>query len=69
MSKAAVRSAKPSALSRKYITRALPVGAVINCADNSGARTLKIVQVYGWKGRWSRLPSAAVGDLNQRAVI
>ena len=46
MSKAAVRSAKPSALSRKYITRALPVGAVINCADNSGARTLKIVQVF-----------------------
>ena len=62
MSKAATRSAKPSALSRKYITRALPVGAVINCADNSGARTLKIVQVHGWKGRWSRLPAAAIGD-------
>ena len=59
MSKASVRSAKPSALSRKYITRALPVGAVINCADNSGARTLKIIQVHGC---WSRLPAAAIGD-------
>ncbi len=62
MSKAGTRSAKPSALTRKYITRALPVGAVIHCADNSGARTLKIVQVQGWKGRWSRLPAAAIGD-------
>ena len=48
--------------SKRYITRALPIGAVITCADNSGARTLKIVQVQGWKGRWSRLTVASLGD-------
>ena len=54
--------AKIQIASRRYITRALPVGATIVCADNSGARTLKIVMVQGWKGRLSRLPAATVGD-------
>ena len=54
--------AKIQVASRRYITRALPVGATIVCADNSGARTLKIVMVQGWKGRLSRLPAATVGD-------
>ena len=54
--------AKVQVASRRYITRALPVGAVITCADNSGARTLKIVMVTGWKGRLSRLPAATLGD-------
>ena len=54
--------AKIQVSSRRYITRALPVGAIIVCADNSGARTLKIIMVQGWKGRLSRLPAATVGD-------
>lgn len=54
--------AKIQIASRRYITRALPVGAVIVCADNSGARTLKIVMVKGWKGRLNRLPAATIGD-------
>ena len=37
--------AKIQVASRRYITRALPVGATIVCADNSGARTLKIIMV------------------------
>ncbi len=45
-----------------YITRAIPVGAVVNCADNTGAKTLKVIMVKGWKGRLSRLPAASVGD-------
>ncbi len=47
---------------RPYITRVLPVGAQINCADNTGAKILEIVMVQKIKIRVSRLPAAAVGD-------
>jgi len=47
---------------KPYITRAIPVNAVINCADNTGAKTLKVVQVLQYKGRLRRLPAASVGD-------
>merc|ERR1711902_133707 len=42
---------------------ALPVGAVINCADNSGAKNLYVIAVSGIKGRLNRLPSATAGDM------
>jgi large subunit ribosomal protein L23e len=42
---------------------ALPVAATVNCADNTGAKSLMIISVYGIKGRLNRLPSATVGDL------
>ncbi|KAJ2005770.1 60S ribosomal protein L23A [Coemansia thaxteri] len=45
------------------MTLGLPVGAVINCADNSGAKNLNIIAVFGIKGRLSRLPAAGVGDM------
>lgn len=47
---------------RPYITRALPVTASLVCADNTGAKILKIAMVNRYKGRHSRMPSAAVGD-------
>lgn len=53
---------------RPHITRGLPVGAIINCADNSGAIKLRIVQVLGYKGRLGRYPSACVGDLTKVSV-
>merc|ERR1712200_76472 len=42
---------------------ALPVGAVINCADNSGAKNLYVIAVSGIKGRLNRLPSATAEDM------
>mmetsp|Transcript_11320 Transcript_11320/g.22870 ORF Transcript_11320/g.22870 Transcript_11320/m.22870 type:complete len:141 (-) Transcript_11320:417-839(-) len=42
---------------------ALPVQAVMNCADNTGAKNLFIISVFGTKSRLNRLPSAAVGDM------
>merc|ERR1719204_1912314 len=42
---------------------ALPVGAVMNCADNSGAKNLYVIAVSGIKGRLNRLPSATAGDM------
>ncbi|HEY6884683.1 MAG TPA: 50S ribosomal protein L14 [Nitrososphaeraceae archaeon] len=47
---------------RPYVTRALPITAELICADNTGAKILRIAQVTRYKGRHSRLPSAAVGD-------
>ena len=47
---------------RPYVTRVLPVGAQIVCADNTGAKILEIINVHKYKTRVSRLPSAAVGD-------
>ena len=45
------------------ISRGLPTGSVVKCADNSGAREVRIIQVIGYKGRLRRLPTASVGDL------
>ena len=42
---------------------ALPVGAVINCADNSGAKNLYLISTVGWGARLNRLPAAAAGDM------
>jgi len=44
-------------------SRGLPVGAYIKCADNTGAKELKIIQVVGYKGRLRRIPAAGVGDM------
>ncbi len=47
---------------RPYVTRALPLGAQVVCADNTGAKILEIVMVQKTKTRVARYPSAAVGD-------
>ncbi|OAE34120.1 hypothetical protein AXG93_2891s1450 [Marchantia polymorpha subsp. ruderalis] len=46
----------------------LPVGAVVNCADNTGAKNLYVISVKGVKGRLNRLPAAAVGDMVMATV-
>ncbi|KAG8951094.1 hypothetical protein FRC04_006753 [Tulasnella sp. 424] len=45
------------------ISLGLPVGAVLNCADNSGAKSLFIIHPFGVGARLNRLPSASVGDM------
>ncbi|KAI5970025.1 RPL23A [Candida margitis] len=47
---------------------ALPVGAVMNCADNSGARNLYILAVKGTGARLNRLPAASAGDMVMATV-
>ena len=47
---------------KTYITRSIPVSAVITCADNTGAKTLRVVQVTRAKTRLKRVPAASVGD-------
>jgi large subunit ribosomal protein L14 len=44
------------------LSRGLQPPAMLRCADNTGARMLRLVQVMGYKGRLRRYPSATVGD-------
>jgi len=46
----------------------LPVGAILNCADNTGAKNLYVISVVGWGARLNRLPSAACGDMVMATV-
>merc|ERR1711941_260357 len=50
------------------ISLGLPVGAVINCADNTGAKNLYIISVKRIHGRLNRLPAAASGDMVMATV-
>jgi large subunit ribosomal protein L14 len=47
---------------RADITQGLEKGSLITCADNTGARELKIVSVTGYQGTLNRHPKAGVGD-------
>lgn len=50
-------------LPRRRTSGGLTIGSMINCADNTGAKRLKIIQMVGYKGRKRRLPTVGVGDL------
>jgi large subunit ribosomal protein L14 len=41
----------------------MPTGSMLRCADNTGARELRLIQVMGGKGRLRRVLAAAVGDM------
>ena len=45
------------------ISCGLPVAAIMNCADNTGAKNLYIMAVAATGARQNRLPTASVGDL------
>lgn len=44
------------------ITRGVAKGSTLTCADNTGARELKLVSVHGYSGRRNRHPQAGIGD-------
>ncbi|KAG0321877.1 60S ribosomal protein L23 [Linnemannia gamsii] len=50
------------------MTLGLPVGAVMNCADNSGAKNLYVISVKGIHGRLNKLPAGGVGDMVMATV-
>ena len=45
------------------VTRALNVGSRITCADNTGAKIVEIISVFGYKGVKRRQPAAGVADM------
>jgi large subunit ribosomal protein L14 len=44
------------------ITKCLKVGSNLKCADNSGAKVLRIIAVKGFKGKRRTKPSAGVAN-------
>ncbi|ERH12012.1 MAG: 50S ribosomal protein L14P [halophilic archaeon J07HB67] len=44
------------------VTQGLEKGSLITCADNTGARELKVISVSGYGGTKNRHPKAGVGD-------
>ncbi|GAA6036902.1 hypothetical protein JCM8097_006345 [Rhodosporidiobolus ruineniae] len=65
---AAGRGRGGSAGNKFRMTLALPVGAVMNCADNSGAKNLYVIAVTRTGARLNRLPAAAAGDMVMATV-
>jgi len=51
------------------MTKCIQLGTVLNCADNSGAKELRLIAVKKFKGRHRKLPKAAVGDVIVCSVI
>merc|ERR1711971_1434493 len=45
------------------ISNCLPVAAVMNCADNTGAKNLYMIAVGGIGARLNRTPAGSVGDM------
>jgi large subunit ribosomal protein L14 len=45
------------------VSKSLPIGARLQCVDNTGAREVEIVSVKGYKGVRRRLGTAGVGDM------
>jgi len=44
------------------VTQGLEKGSLINCADNTGARELKVISTAGYSGTLNRHPKAGIGD-------
>jgi large subunit ribosomal protein L14 len=44
------------------VTQGLAKGSLVTCADNTGARELKVISVSGYTGTLNRHPKAGVGD-------
>ena len=44
------------------ISTCLPVAAVLNCCDNSGAKNLYIIAVTMIGARLNRIPAASIGE-------
>lgn len=45
------------------IPKALPIGALLNCDDNSGARVVQIIGIVGARGRKRRYLAAGITDV------
>ena len=44
------------------VSQGLEKGSLITCADNTGARQLKVISVSGYSGAKNRHPKAGIGD-------
>ena len=44
------------------ITKALHIGSILKCDDNSGAKELMIIGVIGYRGKRRKMPEAGIAD-------
>jgi len=44
------------------VTQGLEKGSLLTCADNTGAREVKVISVSGYSGTKNRHPKAGLGD-------
>jgi large subunit ribosomal protein L14 len=44
------------------VTQGLEKGSLLTCADNTGAREVKVVSISGYSGTKNRHPKAGLGD-------
>ena len=51
------------------VTKSLPVGAQLVCADNTGAKIVQIISVRGYKGKRRTKPTAGVASWINVKVI
>ena len=63
MSEKVARGRAAAAGIKHKVSAGLPTAAVVNCADNSGAKNLRIIAVCNIGGRLNRLPKAGSGDM------
>ena len=54
---------------KSKMTKALPIGARLDVADNSGAKIIKIITVRGYKTRTRKLQSAGIADMVTATVL
>ena len=50
------------------VTRALNAGSYLTCADNTGAKILQIISVFGYKGVRRRQPKAGIASVVKCSV-
>ena len=51
------------------LTRALPLGAMVEVCDNSGAKIIRIFGVKGLKTKKGKYPAAGIGDLVYASIV
>jgi len=51
------------------VSKSLPVGAKLICADNTGAKIIEIISVKGYKGKRKTKPTAGVANWISVKVI
>lgn len=54
---------------KSKIVKSLPHGARMDTCDNSGAKIIKVISVFGHKTVKGRYPAAGVGDMVMASVV
>ncbi len=47
---------------KSRITKGITIGSIINCTDNTGAKKLNVISVFGYKGRRRRRASGGIAN-------